>query len=262
MAVMIVGVSAGDPARAEAPVTEPLRIAVNEANGRPFALYDPDGAFAGGIARDIIDPLAAGLGLRAEYLNVPRARIEAWLRDGRLDGACFLAPEWVSDAAAVQWSPELFRIRQVIVSPPGAAPVVAPRQLFGRRLGTLLNYTYPELQPYFADGRIHRADAPSTASNIAKLARGRIDAFLHDDISAPFAARERRLPAGVRIDPLWAPENPVYCAFSLDFALRAPTWHARLQAQVDSGQVEAAIAAYTGGRRVAKMATPPARGTP
>jgi ABC-type amino acid transport substrate-binding protein len=226
-----------------------LRVALNEANGRPFALYDPAGHFVGGLGRDVIDPLAGALGLRAEYLNLPRARVEAWLREGRIDGACFLAPAWVGNPAALRWSPVLFHIRQVVVSAPGSPPVDSPRALFGRRLGTQLNYAYPELQPYFADGRIRRADAPSHASNMAKLARGRIDAFLYDDIAAPFAAREGRLPGDVRIDPLWAPDNPVYCAFSHDFAARAPRWEALLQAQVDDGRIDAAIAAYTGGRR-------------
>jgi polar amino acid transport system substrate-binding protein len=226
-----------------------LRMAVNEANGRPFALYDARGAFVGGIARDVIDPLAGALGLRAEYLNLPRARVEAWLREGRIDGACFLAPAWVARPDALRWSPELFRIRQVIVSPPGSAPVAAPRALFGKRVGTLLNYTYPELQPYFADRRILRSDAPTFDANIAKLGRGRIDAFLNDDIAALYAARTGALSADVRIDPLWAPENPVHCAFSPAFAAREPRWQAVLQAQVDSGAVERAIAGYTGLRR-------------
>src|SRR5687767_10122057 len=57
-------------ATAAAPTTPEatLRMAVNEANGRPYALYDARGAFAGGIARDIIEPLAGALGLRTEYL--------------------------------------------------------------------------------------------------------------------------------------------------------------------------------------------------
>ncbi|MGH8029767.1 MAG: substrate-binding periplasmic protein, partial [Arenimonas sp.] len=220
-------------------------------NGRPFALYDGRGAFAGGIARDVIEPLADALGLRAEFLDLPRARVEAWLREGRIDGACFLAPAWVARPEALRWSPVLFHIRQVIVSPPGAASVAGPDALFGKRLGALLNYRYPELQPYFADGRIHRSDAPSFASNIAKLERGRIDAFLNDDIAALYAARSGRLPANARIDALWAPENPVYCAFSPAFAAREPRWHALLQAQVDAGDIERAITRYTGSRLAA-----------
>jgi polar amino acid transport system substrate-binding protein len=228
-----------------------LRIAVNQANGRPFVLYDAGGRFGGGLARDILDPMARRLGLRPVYLDLPRARVVPWLRDGEIDGACFLAPAWVAQPQALRWSPVLFRIRQVIVGPPGAPTVASPQALFGKRLGTLLNYTYPELQPYFADGRIRRADAPTFEANIAKLARGRIDAFLNDDIAALYAVHSGRLPADARIDPLWAPENPVYCAFSQAFAARAPQWHALLQAEVDDGRVAGWIATYTGGRRTA-----------
>lgn len=251
MALLLFGVIAGGSVRAAPSAAGWLRVAVNEANGRPFALHDAQGRLTGGLARDIIDPLAAALGRQPRYYNLPRARVEAWLREGRLDGACFLAPAWVARPDDLRWSPVLFHIRQVVVSPPGSPPVAAPRALFGKRLGTLLNYTYPELQPYFADGRIRRSDAPSFDSNIAKLARGRIEAFLNDDIAALYAARNGQLPADVRIDPLWAPENPVYCAFAPDFAAREPRWQALLQAQVDDGQVARAIAAYTGGRRIA-----------
>jgi ABC-type amino acid transport substrate-binding protein len=257
LAIFLIGSAGSAPLHAASARAGVLRVAVNEANGRPFAIYDASGRLEGGLARDVIDPLAASLGLRAQYLNLPRARVVPWLRAGRIDGACFLAPEWVPGAQALRWSPVLFHIRQVIVSPAGAEAVVSPRALFGRRLGTLLNYTYPELQPYFADQRILRSDAPSFASNIAKLERGRIDAFLNDDIAALFAARSGALRQPVRIDPLWAPENPVHCAFSTAFDARVPRWRGQLQAQVDAGQVQAAIAAYTGGRRASVIEAAP-----
>jgi polar amino acid transport system substrate-binding protein len=247
LATLLLGLAAVfAPAHAAPPGV--LRVAVNEANGRPFALYDRDGNFTGGLARDVIDPLARDLGLRVEYLNLPRARVETWLHDGRIDAACFLAPDWVAEPQRFRWSPVLFRIRQVVVSPPGAPPVTAPEALYGRRLGTQLNYAYPELQAYFADGRIRRADAPSIAANIAKLERGRIDAFLYDDIAAPYAVRDGRLPAQARIDPLWAPDNPVHCAFNRGFAQRHRRWQGLLMGAVAAGRIERAIAGYTGGR--------------
>ena len=248
VAVTTIGLWAVALAQAASAADTTLRVAVNEANGRPFALYDRDGNFTGGLARDVIDPLARDLGLRVEYLNLPRARVETWLHDGRIDAACFLAPDWVAEPQRFRWSPVLFRIRQVVVSPPGAPPVTAPEALYGRRLGTQLNYAYPELQAYFADGRIRRADAPSIAANIAKLERGRIDAFLYDDIAAPYAVRDGRLPAQARIDPLWAPDNPVHCAFNRGFAQRHRRWQGLLMGAVAAGRIERAIAGYTGGR--------------
>lgn len=241
-------------ANASAVLAEPLRVSVNETNGPPFVLYDRNAHFTGGLARDIIDHLASRLGRRPVYLNLPRARVGPWLRAGKIDAACFLAPDWVADASKLRWSPPLFNIKQVIVSPRNAEPVTSPRALFGKRLGTLLNYTYPELAPYFADHRILRTDAPSQASNIAKLERGRIDAFLYDDLASLFAVNNGSLPADVRIDPLWAPENPVYCAISPEFDAKVPEVRRILKKAVDDGRVERWIAAYTGGRRVTSKA--------
>ncbi|MFT3807291.1 substrate-binding periplasmic protein [Arenimonas sp.] len=238
-------------AMAQARTPDVLRVAANDANGQPFVLYDEKMRLRGGLARDIMDHLSARLGLKPVYINLPRARVEPWLREGRVDAACFLAPDWVREPKRLRWSPILFHIRQVIVSPPDSAPVTGPRSLYGKRVGTLLNYHYPELAPYFADRRVLRADAPSFASNIAKLERGRIDAFLNDDLASLFAVENGGLPADIRIDALWAPENPVYCAFSPEFARRSQQWRPVLQEAVDAGRMQRWISAYTGGRRVA-----------
>ena len=215
-------------------------------------MYDELGRFEGGLA--VTSRSRPGRSACRRILNLPRARFEAPARAVASMGL-FLAPD--GSTRRVRWSPVLFHIRQVIVSPADATAIATPRALFGRRFGTLLNYTYPELQPYFADGRIQRSDGPSFDSNIAKLGRGRIEAFLNDDIAALYAARSGRLPADVRIDPLWAPENPVHCAFAPAFAARAPRWREILQAQVSGGAVDRAIATYTGGRRTRAPAANP-----
>ena len=248
-ALLLAGNATAGPMPSPAPLPS-LRVAVSEANGRPFVLYDDQDRFQGGLARDILDHLGRHLALAPTYMNVPRARVEPWLRAGRIDAACFLAPGWVRDAKALRWSPPLFQIQQVIVSPSGAAEVTGPHALFGKRVGTLLNYVYPELGWYFADQRIRRVDAPSLESNIAKLERGRIDAFLFDDVETLYAVEHGALAGNVRIDPLWTARDSVYCAFSPSFAARTDGWSAELQSLAASGQIERWIAAYTGGRRV------------
>lgn len=236
-------------ARAAAPGSV-LRVAVSPANGQPFAIYDDRGQLRGGLARDIMDTLGRQLALRPQYQNIPRGRVESWLRADRVDAACFLAPHWVQDPDALRWSPPLFHIQQVVVSPPGAVPVTRASALFGKRVGTLSHYVYPELDGYFADRRIVRADAPSLAANVAKLERRRIDAFLFDDVQTLYAIERGVLPGDVRIDPLWTAKDPVYCAFSPAFAARAPRWFGALQGMADSGRIDRWIADYTGGRRV------------
>lgn len=230
--------------------TDVLRVAASDANGRPFVLYDEAGRFEGGLARDLMDHLAAGLGLQARYLNLPRARVEPALRQGEVDIGCFLAPEWVADAGALRWTPVLFHIRQVIVSRAGSAPIERPEALYGRRVGTLLNYVYPELEPYFSERRILRADAPSAAANLAKLKGGRIDAVLDVDLAILYAVETGELPLDVRIDLLWAPDNPVFCAASAAFEARHPGWRSILVQAIADGRVDRWLQRYTGGRRV------------
>jgi polar amino acid transport system substrate-binding protein len=238
------------PAAAVLAADGELRVAASDANGRPFVLYDADGRFRGGLAADLMDHLAAELGLRARYLNLPRARVEPGLKQGEVDIGCFLAPEWVDDAAALRWTPVLFHVRQVIVSRAGSPPVSAAADLYGKRVGTLLNYVYPELEPYFSEGRIQRADAPSAAANIAKLKAGRIDAFMDVDLAILHAVETGELPLDVTIDLLWAADNPVFCAASPAFDRRQPGWRAVLERALLYGRMTGWMQRYTGGRRV------------
>ncbi|HEX5755167.1 MAG TPA: transporter substrate-binding domain-containing protein [Arenimonas sp.] len=238
------------PASARASAQLPLRVAVSQANGEPFVLYDSDGRFRGGIAKDIIDQFARALAIKPQYLDLPRARVVPELLRGGIDAACFLAPAWVERPGRLQWSPSLFHIRQVIVSPASASPVRRADDLFGKRVGTLLNYTYPELQPFFADGRIQRADAPSEASNLAKLQRGRIEALLAIDLTILHQQTHGQLQQSLRIDALWGDANPVHCAFSQAFVTRLPGWRKPLEEMVANGQVQTWIDRYTGGRRI------------
>lgn len=239
------------PAAAQAP----LRVSVSRANGEPFVIYD-DGVVRGGIARDIIDRLAGELGLQADYFDLPRARVVPALLHGGIDAACFLAPAWVAQPERLHWSPVLFEVRQVIVSPASEPPVRRPEDLFGKRLGTLRNYNYPELQPYFETQRVHRADAPSEAANLAKLERRRIEAMLDVDLAILHLEASGRLRQPLRIDPLWGKANPVHCAFSAGFVREYPEWSDRLSRLVDSGQIAQWIGRYTGGHRI----PPPADG--
>jgi len=232
---------------------ERWRIAVSETNGPPFVLYASGGRFDGGLAADLMTGLGEALGLEGVFLNVPRGRVEPGVRDGDLDAACFLAPDWVVDSSRLRWSPELFRIQQVIVSRAGGEHIASAEQLHGKRVGTLLNYRYPELQPLFAEGRIERVDAPNTAANIAKLRAGRIDAFLDVDLSILYAIESGKLPENIQVDLLWAPDNPVHCAFSPAFAEAHPAFHQALQQMVDDGRIDAWIRRYTGGRRAGML---------
>lgn len=231
-----------------------LRIAASEANGSPFVIYDRAGRLAGGLARDIMASLAVVLERQPDFRNPPRSRIELLLQQGELDAACFLAPGWVAEPEKLAWSPALFSIQQVIVQPASSTRPASAEGLRGRRIGTQLGFTYPELQPLFADGRLQRVDAPTLDNTLAMLARGRVDALVNVDLAVFYRIEAGQLPFAVRVDPLWAPPDPVYCAFSPQFAVAQPRLATALQAMLDDGRLSAWIARYTGGRKTRVIA--------
>lgn len=242
---------------AGAAMAEAMRVAAGSANSPPFVLYSAEGQLTGGIARDLMDALAARLGIAVSYLDLPRARVEPWLRDGEVDAACFLAPAWVQQPEALRWSPVLFEIQQVVVQPAAAKPARLPDDLFGLRIGTQLNYVYPELQPWFANARMQRHDAASLDANLGKLLVGRIDALIDVDTAVFYRQETSAQPLPIRVGPLWAPPSPVHCAFNAEFVAAHPTLLDTLQAMLGEGRVSGWVDHYTGGRRAQAPSSTP-----
>jgi polar amino acid transport system substrate-binding protein len=59
-----------------------------------------------------------------------------------------------------------------------------PESLFGKRVGTVLGFVYPALEPYFAKKQITRVDVASEKSLLAMLNLHRVDVVLINELSA------------------------------------------------------------------------------
>ena len=197
-----------------------IRAVVSDSNTAPYAFFSVDGKLSGGISKHVLDEVAKRLRGQIDYLNVPRARVEPWVSQGKADVACFLSPDWVADAAQFDWTVPLFYTQQLVIRREDSAPISALMDLYRKRVGTNHGFRYPELDAAFASEQLIRDDAHSLVSNLQRLAQGRLDAVMTVDLTYYDLMKNQRFDVKFAADPLWAKPSAVFCAVSQSSAHR------------------------------------------
>ena len=147
-----------------------LVVLVDTSTEMPLADID-NAQLRGGIHRDLAQAMARKLNRELVVQVLPRKRIAEALQTGRGDLLCLYLPEWLS--GRFQWTQPFFPQTELLVSALGAAKPQALADLAGQPVGTVLGYTYPELEAALGT-RFKRSDVTSNAINLRKLAAGRI----------------------------------------------------------------------------------------
>lgn len=222
-----------------------LRAIVSESNTPPYAIFAADGSLQAGISKDIIDELARQLGAGVSYLNLPRTRVEPWLRDGKAELACFLNPDWVNEPDKLSWTGALFSTQQLMIRRRDSEPVTAIQYLAGKRVGTTWGFTYPELEQVFRLGDVIRDDAHSLESNLMRLKQGRLDVVMTVDLSYHFYVKTSD-DTSFAADALWSAPPSVYCALSNYDAALSARLKQQFEQLVQSGFIGRQLNVYMG----------------
>jgi polar amino acid transport system substrate-binding protein len=155
-----------------------LTLGYSDGDGEPFYLVK-DGKLVGGFFFDLGQELGAQLGVPVVFKQYSRKRIEDALVSGEIDVLPYENPEWSADPAQFVWSKPYFVKESLILLPKNhGSDVASSADLKGMRLGTILGYYYPTLDPQFAAGVIQRDDVATLEQNVAKMRIGRIDALI------------------------------------------------------------------------------------
>ena len=145
----------------------PLRFSVIESWGMPMMRYE-QGRAAGGILYDLQIRLAQKVGRRAELMVMPRLRVQQMLVRGEIDVRCYVNPAWLQESHHQYiWSLPFMVQRDLIVA--RAEESALPERHNGERVGTVLGFTYPRLEPLFANGQLQRDDARTQELVLEKL---------------------------------------------------------------------------------------------
>lgn len=187
----------------------PIRFSVTESWAMPMMRYDDNGQAAGGIIFDLQKRLAQKVGRRAEMLVLPRLRVQQMLVRGEIDVRCYVSPDWLTESHHQYiWSVPFMVQRDLLVGRPGEA--ARPGQRSGERVGTVLGFSYPQLEAMFASGQLRRDDARTQELALEKLEAGRYSFAVSNQLTLDWFNRHQ--PAGRRLQPISeVSADPVAC---------------------------------------------------
>lgn len=218
-----------------------LRFSINDSWAMPMVQIETNQA-VGGILFDLQQRLAIKVGRKAEMLVMPRLRVQQALENGDIDVRCYVSPNWLgSGHHRYIWSLPFMTQRDLLVGLQPAA--LQPEQFKGERLGTVLGFTYPQLDALFVNGQIKREDARTQEQVLLKLQAGRYAYAVTNELSLHWYNRQR--PASQHLHVLGEISNdPIACI--VRDAPDVPTM-ALLRAMVQmkqAGEFEAILQAY------------------
>lgn len=151
----------------------PLRFAVPDSWAMPMVQLQ-DGRPTQGILHDILLSLATQVGAPAQFIVLPRARIQSAMEHGDIDVRCYAAQSWLPNQSGDYiWSVPLWFQRDLLVSRQDQSARIDPAHLPRQAIGTVNGYSYPTLQPLFNADQLQREDARNQEQVLEKLLAGR-----------------------------------------------------------------------------------------
>lgn len=175
-----------------------LRFSVTESWAMPLMRYE-QGHAAGGILFDLHTRLAQKVGRLAEQPVLPRQRVQQQLERGEIDVRCYVNPAWIKESHYQYiWSLPFMVQRDLFVTRRNESAL--PGSHSGERIGTVLGFIYPTLEPQIASGLVQRDDARTQEQVLEKLAAGRYRFAVSNQLTLDWYNRNRE-PAR-RLRPL------------------------------------------------------------
>lgn len=151
----------------------PLRFAVPDSWAMPMVQLQR-GTPTQGILHDILLSLATQVGAPAQFVVLPRARVQSAMEHGDIDVRCYAAQSWLPNQSGDYiWSVPLWFQRDLLISRKEQPAQINPAQLPRQAIGTVLGYSYPTLQPLFDADQLQREDARNQEQVLEKLLAGR-----------------------------------------------------------------------------------------
>jgi len=204
----------------------------------PLAGYE-NGHLAAGLYKDLGEAIASRLGLRADYVMVPAARLSEGMAAGHADTLCYVQPTWLD--GAFDWSVPLLDDSELVIAEADAPRVKRIADLADQRVGTVIKYHYPELQsqlgPHFL-----RDDSQDLAMSIRRVAAGRLKYAVVEKLLYDYLTRGAPNPR-MRVDLAYAPISRM-CAFSRKSKLSFARFDAAIKAMIADGAMGRILDSY------------------
>ena len=151
---------------------EPITLNISEGGYPPYMINNKTEKISG-IMVDVLEVIANKYNHAVNYVGIPKNRVEIMILAGTLD-ATPNAKEWVSNQDDFIFSDAIIVVKDVLFSP-SQTPLkyTQPSDLSQKRIGIILGYYYPRLQPFIDDGKIQTTEAINEILMLKKTLKGR-----------------------------------------------------------------------------------------
>ncbi len=177
------------PAASSTPENKQIVVGFNNVAWPPYLIAESNGKMHG-ILIDVMKAIASKHGFSIKIKPLPEKRALRGIASGDIDTYA-KAKEWVADPEAYLWTDPIVESTDLLIFPKGhPVKFQTADDLKGKRIGTILGYRYPLLEPHFADGRIERDDVKKDSLMLRKLLRNRDDAAVINKLVAFWVMRQ------------------------------------------------------------------------
>ncbi|AIZ32273.1 MULTISPECIES: substrate-binding periplasmic protein [Pseudomonas] len=221
-----------------------MRFSIAESWSMPLIRLE-DQVPVQGILFDLMQAVAREAEITPQYHVLARLRLEQAMLDGDIDVRCYVASDWLNERPGnFIWSVPLIRQRDLLVGRAGDTLPGGLAQLPAQAIGTVLGYTYPALQPLFAQHLLQREDSRNQDLALQKLQAGRYRYAVSNQLSLQWFNRQQ--PAEQRLRPLLLlEEQDLGCMVRNDPNIPAQRVLRAMVRLKQSGEVERIVQRYT-----------------
>ncbi len=217
-----------------------LNVGLLRNSGMPFFFQKDGQIYPQGIVYELMEEIGLRLDVEVQYVALPRSRINFALRSNMVHALPMANPKWYRDFELLKWTPAwLTDEDRLLVRSEHAERFQTLSDLKGTRVGTILGYRYPVLDPY-----INRQDGGSFLQNFERLEAGRVDAVVDSYRLIRYYLGGRADSDSFFIAPMSAGDSARHIGLSEYAPVTVDELSAVLQQMLDDGTVAEILSHY------------------
>lgn len=180
----------------------------------PLIKLNASGNIESGILKEIAIEISRHLNKPHKFILTSRGRIDQMLLDGIADLSCYARREWTATPEDFLWSEPIFNIEELVVYKSTSPPIDSILSLKNKRLGTLINYKYPEVENALGPNSFIADSAINMIASFEKLIKDRVQYIFTDSMYYYNLKKEIYLNHKVNLDKFVLSKAPIHCRLS------------------------------------------------
>lgn len=192
----------------------PLRIGIPEPTQPPMAVI-VQRQLTGGYLYTLGSDIAQRLNTEPEFIIIPAKRVESLLLSRAIDIVCHVHPAWLDTPAKFRWTQTIYEVSGHIISLKSIPDIRTIHDLSGKKISTVLGYSYPSLAYLWNKNKATRFDEKNIDQMLRALRKRITDVAIVQD--KEFDAWSKRHPQDTtlyKIHPFSLGTRATMCAVS------------------------------------------------